>query len=151
MHYSPWSCIHKCCLINIILNQTLLGRKKKNSNLVFLFLRANSISSWSSSVECFPADCPVTYKRTDGQSLVTCADVLVPQREGCRVGSSRGRASPVCSALCMHAALGILPAAHGRWILFVPILQMSSEGTVSLGNLSRAAQLGGEAGIQPSD
>lgn len=63
----------------------------------------------------------------------------------------RGRGSPVCSALCIRAALGILPAAHGRWILFVPILQMRSEGTASLGNLSRAAQLGGEAGIQPSD
>lgn len=60
----------------------------------------------------------------------------------------RGRASPVCLALCMHAALGILPAAHGGWILFVPILQMSSEGTERLGNLSRAAQLSGEAGIQ---
>ena len=56
----------------------------------------------------------------------------------------------MCLALCMHAALGILPAAHGGWILFVPILQMSSEGTECLGNLSRAAQLSGEAGIQPS-
>lgn len=56
----------------------------------------------------------------------------------------------MCLALCMHAALGILPAAPGGWILFVPILQMSSEGTERLGNLSRVARLGGEAGIQPS-
>ena len=59
---------------------------------------------------------------------------------------------PLVPALCMRAAaLGILPATHWRWILFVRVLQMSSEGTESLSNLSRAAQLSGKARIQPGN
>lgn len=57
---------------------------------------------------------------------------------------------PLVPALRMHAAaLGILSATHWRWILFVRVLRTSSEGTESLNNLSRAAQLSGKAKIQP--
>lgn len=59
---------------------------------------------------------------------------------------------PLVPAPRMHAAaLGILSATHWRWILFVRVLRMSSEGTESLSNLSRAAQLSGEARIQPGN